>query len=345
MFKTVALGLFAFFLTFALANPKTAEAGIFSFLFGSSEDKSNAKEMTASVANSQTMSLLQAATNPDPNPAKGGSDITIVGGIALLSDIGPSGTAADIEDGHNGGHISLYVVRSGDSIGKIAKMFGVTSNTIIWANDIRNSIIKEGDTLIILPVTGIRYVAIKGDTIQSVVKKYKGDLNEVLQFNNLTEDSVLAVGDIVVIPDADMAYPKYSDSVTTYDGYTNKSWGTSGPNYKGYYIRPIVGGVKTQGLHGWNGIDLASAIGTPIMAAAEGTVIISKNSGWNGGYGNYVVISHPNGTQTVYGHMSKTIVYSGQPVVQGQVIGYMGSTGHSTGPHVHFEIRGAKNPF
>ncbi|MFA6552367.1 MAG: peptidoglycan DD-metalloendopeptidase family protein [Candidatus Paceibacterota bacterium] len=345
MFKTVALGFFAFALTFALANPQTAEAGIFSFLFGSTDNKNTGKDMTASVVNSQTMSLLQAATNPDPNPAKGGSDITIVGGIALLSDIGPSGTAADIEDGHDSGHISLYVVRSGDSIGKIAKMFGVTSNTIIWANDIRNSIIKEGDTLIILPVTGIRYVVVKGDTIQSVVKKYKGDLNEVLQFNNLTESSVLAVGDVVIIPDADMAYPKYSDSITSPEGYTNKSWGTGGPNYKGYYIRPIVGGVKTQGLHGWNGVDLASAINTPIMAAADGTVIISKNSGWNGGYGNYVVISHPNNTQTVYGHMTRTIVYSGQPVVQGQVIGYMGSTGHSTGSHVHFEIRGAKNPF
>jgi LysM repeat protein len=346
--KSVLIGLSAiiFASILALGNPNTANAGILSFLFGfGGDDKQDSQEMTASVANSQNMALLQAATNPDPNPAKGGSDITIVGGTALLSDSGPSGAAADIQQSSDTGHISLYVVRKGDSLGKIAKMFGVSTNTIIWANDIRNSTIKEGQNLIILPVTGIRYVAVKGDTIQTIAKKFKGDFDEILQFNNLNKEDVLAEGDVVIIPDADMTYPKYSEGITSPDGITNKSWGTNGPNYAGYYIRPISGGRKTQGLHGWNGVDLASSLGTPIMASADGTVIISKNSGWNGGYGNYVVISHYNGTQTVYGHMQRTIVYSGQQVVQGQVIGYLGSTGHSTGPHIHFEIRGAKNPF
>jgi murein DD-endopeptidase MepM/ murein hydrolase activator NlpD len=82
-----------------------------------------------------------------------------------------------------------------------------------------------------------------------------------------------------------------------------------------------------------------------LYAAAGGTVIISKNSGWNGGYGNYVVIQHPNKTQTVYGHMTTTVVSVGQAVTKGQLIGYSGNTGKSTGPHLHFEIRGAKNPF
>lgn len=81
------------------------------------------------------------------------------------------------------------------------------------------------------------------------------------------------------------------------------------------------------------------------MAAADGVVIVSKNTGWNGGYGTYVVIAHDNGTQTLYAHMSRTIVYVGQRVKKGQMIGNLGSTGKSTGPHVHFEIRGAVNPF
>jgi murein DD-endopeptidase MepM/ murein hydrolase activator NlpD len=103
--------------------------------------------------------------------------------------------------------------------------------------------------------------------------------------------------------------------------------------------------VKTQGIHGHNAVDLASSYGTNIMAAADGTVIVAKIGGWNGGYGNYVVINHPNGTQTLYAHMSSISVSVGQGVTQGESIGRMGETGDATGVHVHFEIRGAPNPF
>ncbi|MCK5059525.1 MAG: M23 family metallopeptidase, partial [Candidatus Pacebacteria bacterium] len=119
---------------------------------------------------------------------------------------------------------------------------------------------------------------------------------------------------------------------------------TSYPNYDGYYIKP-VNGRKSQGLHGYNAVDIAAPYGTPIVAAASGVVIISRATGWNGGYGGYVVISHNNGTQTLYAHMSSDIVSVGDVVQQGQVIGYVGSTGRSTGPHLHIEVRGARNPF
>ncbi|PIQ67135.1 MAG: hypothetical protein COV95_00370, partial [Candidatus Zambryskibacteria bacterium CG11_big_fil_rev_8_21_14_0_20_40_24] len=115
-------------------------------------------------------------------------------------------------------------------------------------------------------------------------------------------------------------------------------------SYDGYYIKP-VNGRRTQGIHGYNAVDLGAPAGSPIFAAAPGVVIISRNSGWNGGYGRYIVIRHDNGTQTLYAHNSENIVYEGTSVVQGQVVGYVGSSGKSTGPHVHFEIRGAKNPF
>ena len=113
----------------------------------------------------------------------------------------------------------------------------------------------------------------------------------------------------------------------------------------GYYSNPVPGGVITQGIHGWNGVDLAAVRGTPVRAAAGGTVIVARGGGWNGGYGNYAVISHDNGTQTLYSHMRSVIVSSGQPVSSGQVIGYVGATGRATGPHLHFEVRGAQNPF
>ncbi len=290
--------------------------------------------------NSQNMALLQAASNFDPNPAKGGGDITIVGGSALLPDAGPSGTLADIEDNPTtSDQISLYVVREGDSLSQIAKMFGVTTNTIIWANDIkRGSLVQEGQTLVILPISGIRHTVLKGDTLKSIVAKYKGDMDEVLGFNGLTEGEVLAVGDVVVIPDGEIEAPKTPTTKTVVRG-------TNAPSYSGYYLRPIVGGTKTQGLHGYNGVDLAAPAGTPILASATGDVIISRSGSWNGGYGNYIVISHANGTQTLYSHNSKNIVSEGAHVVAGQIIGYVGSTGKSTGSHVHFEVRGAKNPF
>ena len=110
-------------------------------------------------------------------------------------------------------------------------------------------------------------------------------------------------------------------------------------------MRPVVGGIKTQGIHGHNGVDLASYYGADIYASADGQVIVAKSEGWNGGYGLYIVVKHNNGTQTLYSHLSAVLVSSGQSVEQGQVIGKMGSSGDSTGTHLHFEIRGARNSF
>jgi len=292
-----------------------------------------------SLFNSQTIPLLRAAQNYDPNPSKGGGDIIIVDGSALLSEAGPSGTMANIEDQPVSDQISIYVVREGDSLSQIASMFNVSTNTIIWANDIkRGSHIQSGQTLVILPITGVRYTVISGDTLRSITKKYQGDLDEIVAYNDIDADIKLSVGQVVIIPDGEIAAPKYT-------GSTSIARGTSGPSYKGYYINPLPGGTKTQRLHGYNAVDIGAPSGTPIIASASGTVIISKSSGWNGGYGKYIVIKHNNGTQTLYSHNSQNISYPGQKVIQGQVIGYVGLTGKSTGPHVHFEIRGAYNPF
>ncbi|MFC1615122.1 peptidoglycan DD-metalloendopeptidase family protein [Patescibacteria group bacterium] len=335
--KKLSFAFLAGFLAFGI--PASVNAGFFSFI-GDMFEKNVQIVGEEKETNSQTAALLHAALNVDPNPAKGGGDIIIVGGTALLPESGPSGTLADIEENEQtSDQISLYIVREGDSLSQIAKMFGVTTNTIIWANDIkRGDFVNVGQTLIILPITGVRYAVVKGDTLQSITKKYKGDLEEILEYNGLSENSQLAIGDIVVIPDGEMSMPKYSSSGTQVRG-------TNVPSYSGYYIRPISGGTKSQGLHGYNAVDIAAPYGTPVFAAASGDVIISKNSGWNGGYGNYVVIRHPNGTQTLYSHNSRNIVSAGQHVVKGQIIGYVGSTGRSTGNHVHFEVRGARNPF
>ena len=323
-----------------LAYSETAHAGLLSYinsLFGG-EQASAKISQNPSRANSQTIALLQAAANRDPNPEKSLGMAPIDGGM-LVADLA-------LADAHVSGtvntQISSYIVRDGDTLSGVAKMFNVSVNTIMWANDItRASALRAGQTIIILPVTGLSYTVAKGDTVKGIALRYKADIDEILQYNDLTLNTKLIVGQTIIIPDAEIQVSIPTRLATK----NNPAHDTNGPDYSGYYMRPIVGGAKTQGLHGYNGVDLAAPIGTPIYAAAAGTVIASASGGWNGGYGNLVIISHGNGTQTVYGHLSKNLASLGQHVEQGQIIGLMGATGKSTGSHVHFEIRGAKNPF
>jgi len=289
------------------------------------------------MGNSQTMSLLEGYLNINPT-GTGGAEIAIVDSVALESNGGDSEVFVDL--GKSGaGQISVYVVREGDTLSEIADMFEVSANTILWANDIKNrSSIKVGQELVILPISGVRHVVKSGDTLKSLATKYKADLNDILSYNGLTANTKIKTGDIVIIPDGVI-------SIVQTPLASGSQVSQSYPTYVGYYLRPIVGGRKTQSIHGHNGVDLAAPIYTPILASADGKVIVSRTGGHNGGYGTYVVISHTNGTQTVYAHMSVNNVSVGEWVNQGQIIGAIGMTGKTTGPHVHFEIRGAKNPF
>jgi murein DD-endopeptidase MepM/ murein hydrolase activator NlpD len=347
--------------------PTLAHAGFFSFVSNFSVNQVSADVASSSSATSenlQNMHILSAAVNPDPILDQTySSDSIVSSGDALAPEIGPAGTVSDVDKQVNT-QISTYVIHDGDTLSSVAKIFNVSINTIVWANNLnRNSVLISGQTLVILPISGIRYTIKKGDTLKSIVATYNADLNEVLQYNDISLSSVLNPGDIIMIPDAELG--GYSNSTTGTSVTTPKTvkwngkgippraiWGrtnpvhdANGPSYPGYYIRPIDSGYESQGLHGYNAVDLAAPVGTPIHASAAGTVIIAITGGWNGGYGNYVVISHPNGTQTVYGHASRVLVAPGQHVEQGQLIALLGKSGEATGPHVHFEIRGAHNPF
>ena len=112
------------------------------------------------------------------------------------------------------------------------------------------------------------------------------------------------------------------------------------------FVPPLPGSHVSQRLHGANAVDFAHPVGGTVLAAASGTVIVAKGRGsYSGGYGNYIVINHSNGVQTLYAHLSAVEVTAGQVVTQGQEIAKSGNTGKTTGPHLHFEVRGAKNPF
>lgn len=327
---------------FTMVFPQGAEAFSLSRLFSSIQNLAGISEAADEVLhNIQETPALRAAINADPNPAKGGGDITISGGTVLVPEIGPSGTLADIEvarPGHD--QISIYVVREGDTLSQIAELFNVSTNTIIWSNDLRRgNVIRPGETLAILPVSGVRHTVKSGDTLSKITKRYDGNLEEVLEFNDLKEGASLTVGDTVVVPYGVM--PQAIASVST----SAVASGSGGPRLDGYFLRPIVGGRKSQNIHGYNAVDIAAPTGTAVLASASGEVIISRSYGYNGGYGRYIVVRHPSGTQTLYAHLSENYVFAGAQIVQGQVIGSVGNTGRSTGPHLHFEVRGARNPF
>lgn len=310
-------------------SPK-AHAGVFSFLAEFLSDNKAEGSTSRDKYNSQNLALLDAAHIQ--KPAIGGGEVVIVDNSALEYQ-SESNVGAYQTD-----QISVYIVREGDTLSQIAKMFSVSINTIIWANDIVGGVIAPGQNLVILPVSGVRHLVKSGETLESIAKKHDGDLKEILQFNNLTADAKLAVGEEVIIPNGD------ANPVTS----TSKSGSTPAKktSLAGYFAKPVDGPYKkSQGIHGYNGVDLAGSVGTRIVASAAGKVIVSRNSGYNGGYGSYVVISHSNGTQTLYAHLNSAAATQGANVAQGQLIGYMGNTGRSTGVHLHFEVRGAKNPF
>jgi len=231
-----------------------------------------------------------------------------------------------------------YFVKKGDTISSIAAKFGLSTKTILWANNLySSSIIRPGQRLLILPVDGVRHIVKKGETLSSIAYKYKANLDEIIAFNGLSEGGFIVQGQELVIPGG----MKPISQVRRFAGRASKSLKVA----FGYFSRPVYPAVRTQGLHPFNAVDLANRCGTPIHSAASGRIKIADAVGWNGGYGKYVEIAHPNGTQTLYAHLSRIYVRPGQFVSRGQVIGLMGTTGHSTGCHLHFEVHGARNPF
>ncbi len=221
-----------------------------------------------------------------------------------------------------------YIVEPGDSLSSIAAKFDISLDTILWANDLSSrSIIKVGRELIILPVSGVVYFVKDGDILGAIAETYKGKVEEIITFNGLSNEGDIFIGDILIIPNGKMP--------------SRVPYITSTPVGESYFsIFPCQGKI-TQGIHYYNAIDIANSCGKPVVAVASGTVQRVKY-GWNGGYGNYITILHPNGVVTLYAHLSEISVASGQPVSAGKIIGNIGNTGHTigaTGCHLHFEVR------
>lgn len=239
-----------------------------------------------------------------------------------------------------------YTVQNGDTISGIARRFGVSVNTILWENDLTaNSLIKPGAQLTILPATGVSHTVSSGQTLGQIASLYGVDAQAIMKANGIANANQLRIGSKLVIPNGNKIVA--TNSSTRVVQQVSKSIGIikkiinpapSAVIPSGDRMAwPTTGHTITQ-YFSWRhtGVDIANHIGTPIYAADSGTVV---TRGWNsGGYGNQIVIDHGGGKKTRYAHLSAFNVNAGQKVSKGQYIGAMGSTGRSTGPHLHFEV-------
>lgn len=253
--------------------------------------------------------------------------------------------STDVFDGRDDidsfcGETIVYVVERGVSISKVAKLLNVSENNVLAANNGKKNLV-ENDVLFISSVPSVKHTVAKGQTLQKIAKLYKVNINDITFCNDITLDTILSVEDELTIPHGkrieENAKPVIKSTTTT----KNIKYCESPPVFA--FVNPVPGYRLSQGFHDGCAVDLAIAKGTPIYAAASGRVIFAK-MGYNGGFGGLVIIVHSGVVKTMYGHMSKIIVQTGDQVDEKDVIGLVGSTGRSTGPHVHFVVEGAFNP-
>ncbi len=237
-----------------------------------------------------------------------------------------------------------YTVQLGDTISSIASRFGVTINTVLWANNLSaNSIIRPGNDLKILPFSGLLYVVKSGDTLSKIASTYKIEVDDIAKSNNLSANDSLRIGQELILPGATriVSTParRVAPAVTTPASTPTTSRPPASTQVSSDSMLWPTEGRRITQYFSWahNGLDIANKVGTPIYAAEAGTVEIAA-TGWNGGYGNTIVINHGGGKKTRYAHFHTLYVRVGDRVEKGETIGTMGSTGRSTGPHLHFEV-------
>lgn len=368
-----------FFSMLVVLAPVQAEASFFSSIgdfFGIGVQAENSVKGEI-VHNSQNIALMESNLTPEMKNGQNELDITIVGEQALESNNGPLGTQADYSNFIPADtKINVYIVQNGDTIDSIAKKNKVSKAAIIYANDniARKDLVKAGQALVIAPLNGVMYTVKKGETAKIISDRYGISVGNILEYNVLSKASDLKAGDSIIlvgldskaIAKADKAekeksvvkvvpkkeivkveVPEVKEQPQIQEEQKPSTQISSDAPSGKEYIWPFPGGAGSisQGPHDGNGVDIRAPKGTPIYAVKAGTVLIADGVGWNGGYGEYVVINFNDGSQGLFGHMSKVIAKPGQVVAQGDLIGLVGSTGSSTGNHLHMEIRGGyKNP-
>lgn len=247
--------------------------------------------------------------------------------------------------------IAYYTVKSGDTVLAIADKFGLQPETLMWSNsniEQNPDRLSVGDALRILPVDGVLHVVKPGETLSDLADEYDVGMDQIVAYagNGLSSTAdTLTVGRELVVPGGTREFATASASSGDYVGgayYVDAP--DNAPQGSGNFSWPAAGYVSQSYWGGHPAIDIAGSIGAAVTAADGGYVVLA-GGGWNGGYGNHVIIDHGNGFTTLYAHLNSIFVSPGMTVSKGQQIGTMGNTGNSTGPHLHLEVRYGGVPY
>ena len=235
--------------------------------------------------------------------------------------------------------IITYRVQKGDTISTIAEKFSISEDSIKWENNLKNDNITVGDMLAILPVSGMSHKVKRGDNVYTIAKKYDANAQAIVDypFNDFADPQTFSLveGQILIVPEG--IKPESAPRIV------RQQYIASGPVQVtgGGFTWPLQGSINQYYAWYHKGVDIGASVGAPVVAAHNGTVSQVYNGGWHGGYGVHVIVSGDNGYTTLYSHMSGTNVSPGQQVSAGSsLLGWVGMTGRTTGPHLHFEIRG-----
>ena len=276
-----------------------------------------------------TSAPILANAYPGALPS-GLNDYTPPSAVVTSLDLSSYGVATQVSDKPRD-QVITHAVKQGETLSKIADTYGVSVDTIKWANDLKRDSLSIGQELKIPPVTGVVHKVREGETIYSISKRYKTDAQKIVNFpfNDFSDLDTFAlnVGQTLVVPDG--VQPQAPAIVVpiapVFAGGT------------GQLLWP-VGGIITQ-YPVWyhNALDIANPAAPGIAAAEAGTVTLVEYLRY--GYGFHAIVDHGGGLSTLYAHMSEIYVKPGDAVARGQIIGRMGSTGRSSGTHLHFEVR------
>ena len=307
-------------------------------------EETSASVMTSYTSHNQVADLTSLAVMQDMG--RGGESVDLeLSTIQDSSFVSNNPVSADYLDfGFGKNQIEEYEVQPGDALSFIASDYGVSVQSIIWANNLTNiNTISPGQILRIPPVTGVIHKVKKGDTIGSIAKKYGVAPDKILAFNDRKEGQPLDIDEELIVPNGQIKSTFIAPS-----GNANAKRFSYLPDSGDYFKVPTQGRIS-QWLHGRNGIDIAAPCGTNIYAPADAVVAIADSSGYNGGFGIFTKLIHPNApggiqAESVLAHLSKLLVKTGDSVKKGDLIAKMGSTGRSTGCHLHWEVHGFKHP-